>query len=186
MRTHRLLIALLAFAVAAFGQDKDKNDKTKDKDHHSVRVETGGKTYGVSSDKLDEKQLGIPIYPGARVKPQSDNSKEGANLSLDMGDDSLRVLAQSYVSDDPPDRIASFYKQRLAKFGPVLECRDGHAVGDLKTTNGLKCDNDDGKDGGIELKAGSERDQHVVGVKPASNGTEFGVAVVKQKKRASM
>jgi hypothetical protein len=176
-RVFALLLVLLLFNLIAAAQDNRRR---------SVRVETEEGTYGVSSEKLNEKQLGVPVYPGARIKPQSGTSKDGANLSLDMGDESLSVLAQTYLSDDAPDRVVSFYKDRLAKYGPVLECRHGHAVGAVQTTGGLKCEGGDGDDNDVALKAGSENDQHIVGVKPSGKGSEIGIAVVKQKKHEPM
>lgn len=134
--------------------------------------------YGVASEGLDAKQLGVAVYPGARVQ-KKDNDGKGANLSFDWGDTGAHLYAQTYVTRDSPEKVLAFYRKQLAKYGNVLECRGSGA--DVSVNSSLKCDNDkhDGK--GVELKAGTENSQHIVGVTPKEDGTEIGIVYLKKR-----
>jgi hypothetical protein len=52
----------------------------------------------------------------------------------------------------------------------VLECRNGKPIAAVPSQ--VKCDSDKG-DNRIELKAGTERKQHMVGVTPTAGGARF-------------
>jgi hypothetical protein len=47
----------------------------------------------------------------------------------------------------------------------------------------LKCDTDQ-RDNGIELKAGTEKNQHMVGVTPTAGGAQFEVVYLDQTRRS--
>ena len=176
------LIAVALFSSGVFAQEQKSNSNNE---RHTLAVETDSGRYGVSSDKLDSKQLGVAIYPGAKVS-ESDNDKKGANLSLDWGGDSMRLFAQKYITSDSAEQVLTFYRKELSKFGAVLECRNGKAVAPVASK--LKCeDQDNDKDNkGIELKAGTEKKQHIVGVTPKGGGTEFGVVYLEKTTRAEL
>ena len=74
-------------------------------DGGKVRVET---PYGTveSNDNSDEaaRNLGIDVYPGARAR-------KGSAASVTMG--SMHTVAADFETDDPPERVADFYKKRL-------------------------------------------------------------------------
>lgn len=190
MPKSRLLLAILAAAVCSatvFAQEKKPDTKNE---KHTFRVETDSGRYGAASDKFDPKQLGVAIYPGAKVD-ERENEGKGANLSLDWGKNSLRLYVQKYVTSDPADKVLSFYRKELSRFGAVLECRDGKAVNAVQSE--LKCEDD--KDHqhhdkehheGIQLKSGSDRKQHIVGVTPREGGTDFDVAYIEQIKRGEI
>jgi hypothetical protein len=83
--------------------------------------------------------------------------------------------------------VLDFYRKELRQYGKrVLECHSSHEADDVNVgevhgkDRELTCDKDDtGKGGAIELKAGTEDNQHVVGVEPKGKGTKFALVYVR-------
>jgi hypothetical protein len=165
--------AVVLFSTLTFAQDQKPAPKN---DNHSVVLQTDSGRYGVGSGKLDPKQLGVAIYPGAKVDT-SENDGEGANLSLEWGADSTHLYVQKYITSDPAANVVTFYQKQLSKYGPVLECRDGKPFVALSTA--LTCEEGDA---GIELKSGTEKKEHVVSVRPKEKGAEFQIAYLDETK----
>jgi hypothetical protein len=162
-----LVVTVGVSSTALFAQDQPPSSNEK----HEIVVETDSGRYGVGAEKLDPKQLGVAIYPGAKVD-ESENASSDASLSLDWGRDSTRLYLQNFVTSDSADKVLSFYRKQLSKYGAVLQCRNGKPVAAVPSQ--LKCDSD--KDfNSIELKAGSEKKQHMVGVTPTAGGSQFEV-----------
>ena len=145
----------------------------------TVALAAQSSRYGVGSEELDPKQLGVAIYPGAQVD-ESEHTGKGTHLSLDWGQDSVHLFAQQYLTPDSPDKVLSFYRKQLAKYGNVLECRGNKPV--VYVTSELKCEDSEEKrdDNSIELKAGTENNQHIVGVTPKDGGTKIGIVYLKK------
>lgn len=178
------LAAVLCPAVVFAQETKPQPNNEK----QTFRPETDSGRYRVGSEKFDPKQLGVAIYPGAKVD-RGENDGKGANLSLDWGDDSVHLYVQKYITPDSADKVLAFYRKQLAKFGAVLECRDGKPVD--ASSSELKCDGDDDAKNekehkGTELKAGTKSKQHVVGVTPKDGGTDFQVVYVEQIKHGEI
>jgi hypothetical protein len=70
-----------------------------------VRVETPFGTVE-STDNSDDaaRNLGIDVYPGARAR-------KGSAANVTMG--AMQTVAAEFETDDPPERVADFYKKRL-------------------------------------------------------------------------
>jgi hypothetical protein len=182
MPKSRMLLLTLAVALSSAAVYAQEKGPKSNHEKHTLRLETDSGRYGVGSDKLDPKQLGVAIYPGAKVD-ERDNDGKGASLSLDWGRDSTRLYVQKYVTSDSADQVVSFYRKQLSKFGAVLECRDGKPLAAVASE--LKCE--DGKDDkGIELKAGTEKKQHIIGVTPNDEGAEFEVVYLEETKRGEL
>jgi hypothetical protein len=128
----------------------------------------------------DARETGLPLYPGARLKHDEENNKS-ANLGLFSSAFGIKLVVAHYDSDDSPAKVVAFYRDKLKKYGKVLECRSSGDGGDVHVDDDdrdwsdskeLKCDGDNsGKD--IELKVGTENNQRIVAIKPASNGSSF-------------
>ncbi len=94
----------------------------------------------------------------------------------------MKVVAVEYASDDPPAKLVAYYQNQLKKYGNVLQCRsDGHVnytrSGDQNDSK-LKCDGDNtGKN--VELKVGTEDNQHIVAVQPDGSGASFTLVYVR-------
>ena len=69
-------------------------------------TDASGKTtqMELGSAKLTEADLGLPFYPGSQPKEGSSmRIANGANVSMQQG----------LHSDDPPDKVAAFYRDKL-------------------------------------------------------------------------
>jgi hypothetical protein len=182
----RLLIAagftmwltLLGCSVSVKDHDGDGNSKI------DIRTPVGGIHVDENADARD---TGLAVYPGAKPKPKTnDGDKKNANVNLSAFGYGLKVVALEYESDDSPDKIIAYYQDQLKKYGGVLQCHssgnsfkvddDGHkgyVIGGK-----LKCDSDDnGKT--VELKAGTDDNQHIVSVEPQGKGSEFSIVWVR-------
>jgi hypothetical protein len=129
---------------------------------------------------------GLAAYPGAQAVKEKDNGSADVNMSF--GSFQMRVKAASYRTDDAPDKVEAFYRKELHRFGDLIACRDGQAVGSpAVTAEGLTCDNQhnghvtlDGDSGKhqLELKAGSQQHQHIVGIDGDGGGTKFSLVAM--------
>jgi hypothetical protein len=173
---HQLTLAL-AFATGltlpAFAQDSGNHDKSFD-----VRSSVGDMHVGKDADA--QKQ-GLPLYPGARPKQEKDN--DPLNFGIVTESFGVKLMVAKYESDDPPAKIIDFYRGKLKKFGKVLECHSQKHSGSVEVNDDSKDDEDKNKelkceqDSGpvVELKVGTEDNQHVVAIEPGdtSKGSTF-------------
>jgi hypothetical protein len=169
MNRHLSLVFALALGLSSIGlaQDSDSKDKNLD-----VRSSLGD--LHVGSD-ADAKRIGVPLYPGARLKVK-DNNNDQANLSILTDAFGMKLLVASYLSNDSPGQVLDFYRDKLKKYGKVLECHspkrstEVDANDDKDSAHGkeLKCDE---KSGPVtELKVGTEDNQRVVAVEAGDGG----------------
>ena len=138
------------------------------------------------SKQADVADVGLPVYPGARLKEKdSDGSDKSANVNISGFGYGLKVVALEYESDDSPAKILSFYRDQLKKYGNVLECHTSNLNLDMKMgshgsqndSNELTCEGDHGNN--IELKVGRKDDQHIVAVEPEGKGSSFSLVYVR-------
>ena len=174
------LIALPTFAAQAQEQSSDNK-------HLDIRSSVGD--LHVGSD-VDARKIGLPLYPGARPKADNENNDNKANLGIFTEAFGFKLLVASYDSDDAPGKIVDFYRDKLKKYGKVLEChsqKQGSHVDinsddkdkDSHDSKALKCDGDN--TGPVtELKVGTDDNQHVVSVEPADShrGSTFALVYV--------
>jgi hypothetical protein len=171
----RLMLALAisgTLTLAALAQDS-----SDPKDKFDVHSSIGD--LHVGSD-ADAKKIGLPLYPGARPKPDKDSSGDDnnhANLSLFTEAFGFKLVIAGYDSDDAPEKILDFYRDKLKKYGKVLECHTHKHGGNAdiddndndKKGKQLQCEGDN--TGPVtELKVGIQNDQHVVAVEPHDSG----------------
>ena len=137
------------------------------------------------SEQADIHDAGLSLYPGAKPAPkEGSDDKKSANVNLSLPGFSLKVVAAEFVSDDAPDKVIAYYDKELHKYGKPIQCRGGwnggHANYDNKDemSKPVSC----GKDGsgdGIELKVGTEGNQHIVSVRTNSQGSRFALVYVR-------
>jgi hypothetical protein len=157
--------------------DKDANGEEK-----TVQVDTPFGGVHVNTDQVSASDLGLPVYPGAE-SVRGDDKHKSADVHLGFGEWQLRVRAVTYATPDSKEQVTAFYKKALARYGDVLTCEDKSPVGTpTRTTEGLTCsdtgssshvkiDSEDyGSHGGLQLKAGSKRHQHIVGFEDPKDG----------------
>jgi hypothetical protein len=166
--------ALLLFAACSVNVKKDNNGEDKNVD---ISTPFGGIHVNNNADVRD---TGLPVYPGARVKPENgDHDEKSANVELSAGDYGLKVVAVEYLTDDAPAKVVAYYQDQLKKYGHVLQCHNSHGTSYNYNNDSdeLKCDGDDnGKT--TELKAGTKGNQRIVAVNPEDKGSDFALVYV--------
>jgi hypothetical protein len=168
---------LAAFTIPAFAQNSGNQNS-------NIDVQSPVGDLHVGSD-ANAKKIGLPLYPGARLKTD-DKENNAANLSLFTEAFGFKLVVASYESEDAPAKVVDFYRDKLKKYGKVLECHTQKHGGDVdvhddddKDSKGkkeLKCDQNSGPV--TELKVGTEDNQHAVAIEPREAGTGSTFALV--------
>jgi hypothetical protein len=179
----------LSLSIPAFAQDQNQPSQDKNLD---IRSSYGDLHMG---DDADAKKVGLPLYPGAHVRPDKENNKNQANLSVATELFGMKLIVASYESDDDPAKVIDFYRGKLKKYGAVLECHsnkhgadiDVHADKNNKDSkdNKLTCDENDGPV--VELKTGTDDNQRIVAVEPrdSGSGAKFSLVYVHTRGKAA-
>jgi hypothetical protein len=180
---------LLAAGLAGCRVRVDKDAHGEDK---NVQVDTPFGGVHVNTDQTTAADMGLPVYPGATAIT-NDKDHKSADVHMGFGGWQLRVRAVSYETTDTRDQVAAFYRQALTKYSDVIVCQGNEPVGTPRVTrDGLTCDSDGhhGKvkieqgdftldNGNYELKAGSNRHQHIVGFEtPKAAKTRFALVAL--------
>jgi hypothetical protein len=159
------------------------------KDHENgeskVDIETPIGGIHVNED-ADVHDTGLVAYPGAHPKPKSDGESKSANVNISSGLFGVKVVAIEYESDDPPSKVLAFYRQQLKKFGNVVECHTDKHGGDVVASGSdhdsrpVSCE---GNNSGnvVELKTGTEDNEHLVSVEPQGKGSDFALVYVRTR-----
>ena len=142
-----------------------------------------------TNDAAKQAGTGLPDYPGATLVEKDSGSHDNgaADINMSFGSFQLRVKAVSFRTSDNPDKVQAFYRNALRRYGDVIECSDNRPVGKPDhTSEGLTCDTsknsrlpadqDLGKK--LELKAGSEKHQHIVSIEQEGAGAKFGLVAL--------
>jgi hypothetical protein len=170
------LTAVLLVAQPATSQDS-KASSQPTKGSHSIGV--------MASDEADAKEVGLPIYPGARPHKDKSDDTQAAQLGLWGRDSGFRLVIVKLESKDAPTKVAAFYRKALEKYGKVTSCPDASAKASEKQKNKnkeLSCDDDDSPEPGeVEFKAGTKESQHIVAIEPNGAGTSFSLLYVEAK-----
>lgn len=186
-RTLRILVVAPFACLLLAGCHVTAN---KNGNHDNVDIGTPfGSMQVKTNDTTDTSAIGLAVYPGAvPVKDHGDKDSNSANINMDFGNFHLGVKAASFQTPDPQDKVLDFYRKDLAaRYGDVIECRGDHAIGSpTRTSQGLTCgDKDahhkvkvDGSGNNIELRAGSDLHQHIVGLEDHDGGTKIGLVAL--------
>ena len=180
----RCAVVVLAMLVILPGC---KINVKKDAAEQDKRVDISTLIGGIHvSNGLDARDLGVAVYPGARPRQEKDNDEKGANVNISSPYFGIKVAAQEYESDDSMDKVISFYTDQLKKYGAVVKCHGkwkgkdanaqvGHDSG--KHSHEVTCNRDSSGDS-IELKVGTEENQHLVAIEPQGKGCKFALVRV--------
>ncbi|MEZ2347950.1 hypothetical protein [Terriglobus sp. RCC_193] len=187
------LIAVTALLLPLAGCFiQTKKDAKGNESKVDIQTPLGGMSVKTDNAAVSAK-LGLPVYPGAMPEKKKDDDQNSADVNMNFGPFHLRVLAQSYVSTDSPDKVRAFYQKALEQYGDVIECQGKHPVNGSpsRTAQGLTCDSDNHiavnsdeknkinvKVNQTELKAGSKSRQHIVGYEARDGGTKFGLVAL--------
>ena len=182
-------LALIAGISGCFRVHVDKDANGEDK---NVQVDTPFGGVHVNTNQTTAADLGLPVYPGAKLVADDDKHKS-ADVHLGFGEWELRVRAVSYGTSDTQDQVTAFYKKALGRYGDVIACQGHTPVGaPTVTAEGLTCADDGNSnnvkidhhdygtgDNSFELKAGSKRHQHIVGFEDRKGGeTRFALVAL--------
>jgi hypothetical protein len=179
-----ILVALFSMVVVLNGSTAraQQPDNSQSK---SLNIQTSAGDLHVGND-ADARKAGLPLYPGARLRHDEDESK-AANLSLFTEAFGIKLVMVKYDSDDAPGKVINFYREKLKKYGKVIECHTREHGGthadfnddDSKEDHSkeVKCEADNA--GPVtELKVGTEGNQHVVAIEPRAPGSGSTFALV--------
>jgi hypothetical protein len=180
--------ALIAVAFAGWLTVLACTVDVKDRDGNNSKVDIQTPVGGIHvNEDANVKDTGLAVYPGARQKEKTDKDSKSANVNISSGFFGLKVVAIEYESDDPPSKVQAFYQDQLKKFGRVIQCRTDKHGGDLTVKAGhensrreVRCEG--GNSGNVvELKVGTEDDQHLVSVEPQGNGSDFALVFIQTR-----
>ena len=170
---------LLSASAGAAAQQQKKDNKVE------ISTPWGGAT---ASTEATLKDLGLPAYPGARLRKENPSDDPEATLSFWTASLGFKLVAMKYESDDPVGKISEFYQKALAKHGKVLKCTaaDKKAKPHEEDSKELDCSDTDVKPGGVELRAGTKERRHIVAIMPKEKGTgsEFAIVYLEVSKKS--
>ncbi len=201
-RTLTTLATLAGLLLAGCHVTESDRDGSK-----NVSIGTPFGSMKVATGKtVDAASVGISPYPGATPVQDQGDDGNNANVQMSFGGFHLGVRAADFQTADSPQKVLAFYRQDLSsRYGAPIECRDQHPIGSPdRTAQGLTCKNDEGSRvagskvqiGGvhpkgvvilsndspseteIELRAGSPKRMHVVGVEPHNGGTQISLVSI--------
>ena len=174
-----LVMASIAMLLAACSIHVDDKDKKNEK----VDIQTPFANLKVNtSDKPADN--GIPVYPGAHLRPADNGDSHSANIDMGAVGFGLKVIAAEYETDDSPEKVKAFYQDKMKSFGEVLVC-NGHSGGSdvhmgshgEEEGQKLSCKGTHGD--GWELKTGTSDNERLVSIEPHGSGTRFGTVLVR-------
>ena len=157
------------------------NDKKDGEAHVDIKSPIGDLHV---SEQADIRDAGLTLYPGAKPAPKEDgDDKKSANVNLSLPGFSLKVVAAEFVSGDSPEKIIAYYNKDLQKYGKPIQCHGAWSDADSKAgkdevSKPVSCGNNNGGDA-VELKVGTGGNQHIVSIKPNSQGTRFALVYVR-------
>ena len=170
-----VLLSLLSLAALPLrAQDKKESS---DKDQNGAGL--------IVSAKATAKEVGLPIYPGAR--PHKDEGEKSSDLKMGLWASTFgfKLVVLKMESNDTPEKVAAFYQKALGKYGTVLNCTNSSPAADDKDKNksskSLECGDDKPENGGQLFKAGTKEKQHIVGVQPNGQGSIFQLVYVESR-----
>ena len=96
------LICALLLAGCSIHASKSGDDKNKDVD---IRSPFG--SISVHAGQTDVKELGLPVYPGARpTRGNGDDDNANVNITSPFG--GVKVVVHKFESVDSPDKVLDF------------------------------------------------------------------------------
>lgn len=121
------------------------------------------------SGSVDAADVGLPLFPGARlVAPHDGEDKPALNLSIWGGSLGFRLAVVKLHSDAPIADVAAFYRRAMAGRGPWRDCsRPDEGTGP-------SCSKSDPPPGGYLFKAGVEDEEvRTVSLSPQDGGVRI-------------
>jgi hypothetical protein len=158
---------MLCFAFCLAAQER------RDKESGSGKGSEGAGIYFDAEPSA--KDVGLPIYPGARPHRDKDDNQSSVKFGLWGGSFAFKLAVVKLESSDSPQKVAAFYKKALAKYGTVLDCgassSETRDKNQSHSSNQITCETDKPGPGEMTMKAGTKEKQHIVGIQPSGAGS---------------
>ena len=187
LRAKFSLAALFVTLCVLPGCSINVKDKNNSKDGEA-RVDIKSPMGDLHVDERpDIRDAGLTVYPGAKPAPKDSGAeKKSANVNLSFPGFALKVIAAEFLSEDSPDKVIAYYSKELQRYGKPIECHGRWNGGDVGV-NGDKHDGlskpvscrANGSGDSVELKVGTEGNQHLVAIKPDGRGARFALVYVR-------
>jgi len=111
-----------------------------------------------ANENVNAASMGLPSYPNARPYTEA-KSDSAVDMGFGWGSFHFRLMATKYITSDSPDQVLDFYRKPLARYGEVLECEYGQAVGAVKVArSGLTCSDSHGHHAHVDATEHSHRE----------------------------
>jgi hypothetical protein len=175
----KAMAIVTAVGMVCFGSSLAAQEK-QDKESAGGKGSQGAGIY--FNAEASAKDVGLPIYPGARPHKEKGDDSESVKMGLWGGSFAFKLAVVKLESNDSPQKVAGFYKKALSRYGTVLDCGAASSQSGDKDENEsskkLTCEDDKPKPGEMEFKAGTKEKQHIVGIEPNGNGSLFQLVYV--------
>jgi hypothetical protein len=171
------LLTLTACSVSVKDKDDGGNSKV------DIETPVGGIHVNENADVRD---TGLAVYPGARKREKTGHDSKSANVNISSNLFGVKVVAIEYETDDPSGKVLAFYRDQMKKYGHVIECHTSTHGGDISVHTGEHASNEvscKGDNNGkiVELKVGTESNQHLVSVEPQDKGSNFALVYIQTR-----
>lgn len=179
----RVLRAATAFAVACGMLGVALSLAAQERPDKEAASGKGSQGAGIYFNaEAGARDVGLPVYPGARPYRDQDENQSSAKFGLWGSTFAFKLAVVKLESNDSPQKIATFYKKALAKYGTVLDCSTASSEAGDKSENRpshqISCANDKPSPGAMTFKAGTKEKQHIVGIQPNGAGSTFQLVYV--------
>ncbi len=174
-------LALSAAALTLLPGCSVSHSKTDKGEEVTIKTPVGGMNV---NENVDPKQTGFSVYPGSR--PHHGDHDDSGSVNMDMF--GMKIVVASFEADDAPEKVADYYDKEIKKYGAVLQCKGSgmRFTPHSSSGDGWGCEHGEASDikaaatgDGLELKAGSKNNMHIVAVKPKGSGTEYALVYIR-------
>jgi len=183
LRFSALLVVTSFGAVTLCGCHISTNKHGKN-DNVDIGTPFGSMSVKTNDDAVNSN-LGLTAYPGAVAvrDGKGDDDNGAADVNMSFGNFHLGVVARSYQTGDKPDKVTSFYRKDMARYGEIIQCDGNKTIGTpTRTSQGLTCNDSDknhistgSHSDGMELRSGSPTHQRIVAIEDKDGGTRIGL-----------
>lgn len=162
-------VLLLGLAACSITEKKEGDGSKKNVD---IQTPFGGLKVRT---EVDPKEIGLPVYAGARRVNEEGHDSNSANVTLGIPGFGMKVIAVKFASDDSSDKVLEFYRKELKAYGSVTECKGDIQLKGETGDQEIVCKEGLGMDmrDKIDLAAGKGSSHRIVSVQPLSKGCKF-------------
>lgn len=147
---------------------------------HTDPVSTFSGTWNLSD--VQPANLRLPRYPGSTPAPENEVGLRTVRLqNCSVAD----LTAARYVTNDSPQKVLSYYSEKMKPYGPVIQCNGGEnrevyvELDGEALSNPRPCRPGEVGAGATELKVADDGTQEIMAVKARGGGSEFALVHVR-------